>query len=148
MKVSFEFFTRDFPGKKIEWKKFWKGFLWNIEAGFTPALVLHVLYFPLKLSLIVSEEAISSRRRPPPPETKSERSECLWKWKWSESESIFGPLNLFIFGYVKGGPWVTTTLGEKVHNNFLMGVKFGTSWGSPKIFSKSDYWDDFFKNGV
>ena len=76
--MSFEFFTRDFPGKKIEWKKFWKGFLWNIEAGFTPALVLHVLYFPLKLSLIVSEEAISSRRRPPPPETKSERSECLF----------------------------------------------------------------------
>ena len=28
-----------------------------------------MLYFPLKLSLIVSEEAISSRRRPPPPET-------------------------------------------------------------------------------
>ena len=91
LKVSFEFFTRDFPGKKIEWKKFLKGFLWKIEAGFTPALVLHVLYFPLKLSLIVSEEAISPRRRPPPPEPKSERSECLWmKWKvksevkWSE----------------------------------------------------------------
>ena len=93
LKVSFEFFTRDFPGKKIEWKKFWKGFLWNIEAGFTPALVLHVLYFPLKLSLIVSEEAISSRRRPPPPETKSERSECLWKWsevkwKWKKSDEF------------------------------------------------------------
>ena len=54
MKVSFEFFTRDFPGKKIEWKKFLKGFLWKIEAEgkilkgfpckFTPALVLHVLY--------------------------------------------------------------------------------------------------------
>ena len=88
LKVSFEFFTRDFPGKKIEWKKFWKGFLWNIEAGFTPALVLHVLYFPLKLSLIVSEEAISSRRRPPPPETKSERSECLWKWSESEVKKV------------------------------------------------------------
>ena len=83
LKVSFEFFIRDFPGKKIEWKKFLKGFLWKIEAGFTPALVLHVLYFPLKLSLIVSEEAISSRRRPPPPETRtSEASDCEVKVKW------------------------------------------------------------------
>jgi len=31
--VSFEFFIRDFPGKKIKWKKFLKGFLWKIEAG-------------------------------------------------------------------------------------------------------------------
>ena len=55
MKVIFKFFTRDFPGKKIEWKKFLKGFLWKIEAGeknlkrfpfkFTPWLVLHVLHF-------------------------------------------------------------------------------------------------------
>ena len=47
---------------------------------------------------------------------------------------------------LKGGSWVIATLGEKVHNNFLMGVKFGTSWGSPEIFSKSQYYDDFFKN--
>ena len=35
LKVSFEFFTRDFPGKKkkIKLKKFFKGFLWKIEAG-------------------------------------------------------------------------------------------------------------------
>ena len=52
-------------------KKILKGFLSKIEAGFTPALVLHVLYFPLKLSLIVSEEAISPRRRPPPAEPKA-----------------------------------------------------------------------------
>ena len=32
LKVSFEFFTRDFPVKKIEWKKFLKGFLLKIEA--------------------------------------------------------------------------------------------------------------------
>ena len=31
--VSFEFFTRDFPGKKIKWKNFLKGFIWEIEAG-------------------------------------------------------------------------------------------------------------------
>ena len=30
--MIFEFFTRDFPGKKIKWKKFLKGFLWKIEA--------------------------------------------------------------------------------------------------------------------
>ena len=30
--MSFEFFTRDFPEKKIEWKKFLKGFLWKIEG--------------------------------------------------------------------------------------------------------------------
>ena len=32
LKVSFEFFIRDFP-EKIKWKKFLKGFLWKIEAG-------------------------------------------------------------------------------------------------------------------
>ena len=30
--MSFEFFTRDFPGKKIKWKIFLKGFLLKIEA--------------------------------------------------------------------------------------------------------------------
>ena len=29
---DFNFFTRDFPGKKIIWKKFLKGFLLKIEA--------------------------------------------------------------------------------------------------------------------
>ena len=32
MKVIFNFFTRDFPVKKIIWKKFLKGFLLKIEA--------------------------------------------------------------------------------------------------------------------
>ena len=46
--MKFEFFTRDFPGKKIKWKIFLKGFLLKIEAEgkilkgfpfkFTPAL--------------------------------------------------------------------------------------------------------------
>ena len=89
LKVGFEFFTRDFPGKKMKWKKFLKGFLWKIEAGFTPALVLHVLYFPLKLSLIVSEKAISPRRRPPPPETRTtEGSDCEVKSEVSEVKVI------------------------------------------------------------
>ena len=32
LKVIFKFFTRDFPVKKIKWKKFLKGFLWKIEG--------------------------------------------------------------------------------------------------------------------
>ena len=32
LKVKFEFFTRDFPAKKIKWKKFLKVFLFKIEA--------------------------------------------------------------------------------------------------------------------
>ena len=32
LNVSFEYFSRDFPGKKNKWKKFLKGFLWKIEA--------------------------------------------------------------------------------------------------------------------
>ena len=53
--MSFEFFIRDFPGKKNKLKTFLKGFLWKIEAGgkilkgfpfkFTTWLVLHVLHF-------------------------------------------------------------------------------------------------------
>ena len=48
-----------------------------------------MLYFPLKLSLIVSEEAISSRRRPPPPETRtSEGSHCEVKSEVSEVSEV------------------------------------------------------------
>ena len=32
LKVIFNFFTRDFPVKKLKWKKILKGFLWKIEA--------------------------------------------------------------------------------------------------------------------
>ena len=93
---------------------------------------------------------------------ENERSEWLWsevKWKvkvkkWSESESIFGPLNLFIFGYVKGGVlgnnnigikkctttflWVLNLgqVGEILENfqNHPLGERF---W---KIFSKVIFW--------
>ena len=30
--MIFKFFKRDFPVKKITWKKFVKGFLWKIEG--------------------------------------------------------------------------------------------------------------------
>ena len=33
LKVKIESFTRDFPGKKMKWKIFLKGFLLKIEAG-------------------------------------------------------------------------------------------------------------------
>ena len=148
--MSFEFFTRDFPGKKIEWKKFLKGFLWKIEAGFTPALVLHVLYFPLKLSLIVSEEAISPRRRPPPPEPKSERSECLWKWKkvkvkWKKWW-VFGPLNLFNLRYIKEGVRGNNNIGiKKCTTIFLWVLNLGQVGKIFKNFQKHPLGEGFWK---
>ena len=149
--MSFEFFTRDFPGKKIEWKKILKGFLWKIEAGFTPALVLHVLYFPLKLSLIVSEEAISPRRRPPPPEPKSERSECLWsEVKWSEVKWkkwwVFGPLNLFNLRYIKEGVRGNNNIGiKKCTTIFLWVLNLGQVGEIFKNFQKHPLGEGFWK---
>ena len=35
-----------------------------------------------------------------------------------------------------------------MHNNFLMGVKFGTSWRNFREFSKSPSWREFLKNGL
>ena len=49
--MSFEFFTRDFPVKKIIWKKFFKGFLWKNEAegkilqGISFIIVMEVKWF-------------------------------------------------------------------------------------------------------
>ena len=147
--MSFEFFTRDFPGKKIEWKKFLKGFLWKIEAGFTPALVLHVLYFPSKLSLIVSEEAISSRRRPPPPEPNaSEASACEVKWSESEkwSEWVFGPLNLFNLRYIKEGVRGNNNIGiKKCTTIFLWVLNFGEVGEILENFQKHPLGEGFWK---
>ena len=55
---------------KIEsdFRKKLKGFLF---VKLYPRASLARAAFTLKLSLIVSEEAISSRRRPPPPEPKA-----------------------------------------------------------------------------
>ena len=85
--------------------------------------------------------------------TASERSECLWS-ESEKSEWVFGPLNLFIFGYVKGGVlgnnnigikkctttflWVLNLgqVGEILENfqNHPLGERF---W---KIFSKVIFW--------
>ena len=110
-----ENFSKDFPCK------------------FTPALVLHVLYFPLKLSLILL---------------------------WSESESILGHLNFFNFRYVEGEVlgynnigikkcttiflWVLNLgqVGEILENfqNHPLGESF---W---KIFSKVWFWKKLWKD--
>ena len=75
---------------------------------------------------------------------------CLWvkseKWK-SESESIFGPLNLFIFGYVKGG-----VLGnnynsiKKCTTTFLWVLNFGQVGEIFKNFQNHTTTVTFFKN--
>ena len=56
-----------------------------------------------------------------------------WKWKWSES--IFGPLNLFIFGYVKGGVLGNNNIGiKKCTTNFLWVLNFEQVGGHQKKF--------------
>ena len=82
-KIFYWRFSRKIEGefwifyKRFPWEKNWmeeilKGFLWKIEAGFTPALVLHVLYFPFKLSLIPAIDLL------PPCLCWSRSSLCSW----------------------------------------------------------------------
>ena len=53
-------------------------------------------------------------------------SEVKWSESESESESIFGPLNLFIFGYVKGGVLGNNNIGgKKCTTTFLWVLNFG-----------------------
>ena len=52
--MSFEFFTRDFPGKKMKWKKFLKGFLWKIEAG-----EKNLKGFPFKFTLVIFPQLVA-----------------------------------------------------------------------------------------
>ena len=128
--MSFEFFTRDFPGKKIEWKKFLKGFLWKIEAGFTPALVL-------KLSLILAIDLL-------PP--------CLWSEKWvSEWVSevkwcLFWSLNFFIFRYVEGGVLGNNYISiKKCTTTFLWVLNFGQVGEILENFQKHPLGESFWK---
>jgi len=81
------------------------------------------------------------------------------KWKW-KSESIFSPLNLFIFGYVKGGVLGINNIGiKKCTTTFLWVLNFGevgeilenfqkhplgeSFW---KIFSKVWFWKNFTRD--
>ena len=53
----------------------------------------------------------------------------------SESESIFGPLNLFIFGYVKGGVLGNNNIGiKKCTTTFLWVLNLGQVGGRRKFF--------------
>ena len=56
--------------------------------------------------------------------------------KWSEkSESIFGPLNLLIFGYVKGGVLGNNNIGgKKCSTTFLWVLNLGQVGGRWKFF--------------
>ena len=75
-------------------------------------------------------------------------------------ESIFGPLNLFIFGYVKGGVLGNNNIGiKKCTTTFLWVLNFGevgeilenfqkhplgeSFW---KIFSKVWFWKNFTRD--
>ena len=51
------------------------------------------------------------------------------------SESIFGPLNLFIFGYVKGGVLGNNNIGgKKCTTTFLWVLNLGQVGGRRKFF--------------
>ena len=58
LKVSFEFFTRDFHEKKIKWKKFLKEFLWKnpraslARAAFISDFLIKGNFIEKELSLI------------------------------------------------------------------------------------------------
>ena len=70
------------------------------------------------------------------------------KWK-SESESIFGPLNFFIFGYVKGGVLGNNNIGiKKCTTTFLWVLNFGQVEEIFKNFQKHPRGESFWKNGV
>ena len=67
--MIFEFFTRDFPVKKIIWKKFLKGFLWKIEAGgkFLKEYPLISTRSSLARAVFYSVVLSDPRYRPPTP---------------------------------------------------------------------------------
>ena len=125
LKVISKFFTRDFPGKKIKWKKILKGFLWKIEAeGKTLKGISFIIEIGIECWAIPAIDLL-------PP--------CLW-WsesevKWSESEWVFGPLNLFVFRYIKEGVWGNNNIGiKKCTTIFLWVLNLGQVGGRQKKF--------------
>ena len=68
---------------------------------------------------------------------------CLWSEK---CESIFGPLNLFIFGYVKGGVLGNNNIGiKKCTTTFLWVLNLGQVGELTQRISKSPSWRGFLK---
>ena len=69
--------------------------------------------------------------------------------KVKKSESIFGPLNLFIFGYVKGEVLGNNNIGiKKCTTTFLWVLNLGQVGEIFKIFQKHPRGESFWKNGV
>ena len=73
------------------------------------------------------------------------KSEKVKKWKkWSES--IFGPLNLFIFGYVKGEVLGNNNIGiKKCTTTFLWVLNFGEVGEILENFQKHPLGESFWK---
>ena len=64
----------------------------------------------------------------------------------NKSEAVFGPLNFFIFGYVKGGVMGNNNIGIKMcKTKFLWVLNFGQVGELSQQFSKSPYYGDFFQ---
>ena len=70
--------------------------------------------------------------------------------KWSEkSEWVFGPLNLFIFGYVKGGVLGNNNIGiKKCTTTFLWVLNLGQVGEILENFQNHPRGESFWKNGV
>ena len=131
-----KFFTKDFPVKKIIWKKFLKRFLWKIEAE---GKILKGISFIIEIG--IECWAIPAIDLLPP---------CLWsEVKVKKSESIFGPLNLFIFGYVKGEVLGNNNIGiKKCTTSFLWVLNLGQVREILKNFQNHPLGESFWKNGV
>ena len=64
----------------------------------------------------------------------------------SESEWVFGPLNLFIFGYVKGGVLGNNNIGiKKCTTTFLWVLNFGEVGEILENFQKHPLGESFWK---
>ena len=142
-----------FPWKK--WRFFLVRFSRKIEGDFwffykrflfiffgreaAPALVLHVLakaFTREKPSALADDLHLLQDRN---------RRFWLWKWK-SESESIFGPLNFFIFRYVEGGVLGNNYISiKKCTTTFLWVLNFGEVGEILENFQKHPLGESFWK---
>ena len=77
--------------------------------------------------------------------TEKRAKRVLVKVKWKKW-CFFWSLNLFIFGYVKGGVLGNNNIGiKKCTTTFLWVLNFGQVGELPQRFLKSAYYGDFFQ---
>ena len=76
---------------------------------------------------------------------KQSESEVKVKWKWKWSEWVFGPLNLFIFGYVKGGVLGNNNIGIKKCTTFLWVLNFRANYCSMRHRWLPFHWHTWFQ---